>query len=160
MLGKWVDDPNNAKIWEERKTNYKAYKNIFFGTNLISKSFPMSSDFQKVLNKINDDFMHPNPDFTFREHHLKDQGDNLFLKVEYFDSDSILHEAHLLAFLNLLDKILLSSKDWIEKKFGQLTSKFTIQQPFSKVTFSRADSLARQDAVAKKIMEELGLFKF
>lgn len=160
ILGKWVDDPNSAKTWKARESNRKAYKNAFSGQNLVSKSLPRSADFQRVLSRLNDDFMHPNPNFTYRHHQLEDQGVSLYLKLHYFDVEPNLHEANLIAFLNLLDEILLSSEDLIEKLFGQPPSKPPMRQPFAKVVFPRADSLARQDAIAKKIMEELGLWKF
>ncbi len=85
ILGKWVDDPNNAKIWKERQINRKAYKNAFSGQNLVSKSLPRSADFQRVLSRLNDDFMHPNPDFTYRHHRLVDQESSFYLKLHYFD---------------------------------------------------------------------------
>jgi hypothetical protein len=160
ILGKWVDDPNNEKIWKERESNRNAYKNAFSGKELESKALPKSSDFRRVLSRLNDDFMHPNPDFTYRHHTFEDQGSFLLYKIDYFDVDSRLHEANLLAYLNLLDEILFSSEGLIEKLFGQPPSKPAMRQPFAKVACRRADSVARQDVVAKKIMEELGLWKF
>ena len=38
VLGKFVDDPANAKIWHDRLVNRNAYQNAFSGRNLISKS--------------------------------------------------------------------------------------------------------------------------
>lgn len=160
ILGKWVDDPNNAKIWKEREINRKAYKNAFSGQNLVSKSLPRSADFQRVLSRLNDDFMHPNPDFTYRHHELEDQGSSFYLKIHYFDVDSNLHEANLIAYLNLLDQILFSSESLINTIFGPPPSKPTIRQPFVQIAVSRAATLAAQDPIGKKVMEELGLWQF
>lgn len=159
ILGKWVDDPNNEKIWKERQVNRKAYKNAFSGQNLVSKSLPRSADFQRVLSRLNDDFMHPNPDFTYRHHQLEDQGSSLYLKLHYFDVDSRLHEAHLLAYLNLLDQILFPSKSLVETILGSPSQEPVIIKPFCQIAVARATVIVKQDHIAKKVMEELGLWE-
>ena len=63
IMGKWVDDPNNAAIWRNKETNKKQYMKIYQGKSLVSTSLPESQAIQKVLGKINDDFMHLNHDY-------------------------------------------------------------------------------------------------
>jgi hypothetical protein len=160
ILGKWVDDPNNARTWKERQANRKKYKNAFSGQNLVSKCLPRSADFQKVLSRLNDDFLHPNPDFAYRHHDLEDQGSSFYLKIHYFDTDSDLHEANLMAYLNLLDQILVSSEGLINALFGPPPLGLIIRQPFAQIALSRATTLATQDTMAKQTMEEFGLWEF
>ena len=160
ILGKWVDDPANAKIWGKRRDDRNAYRKTYSGRNLVSKSLPRGSDFQRVLSRLNDDFMHPNPDFTYRHLELEDQGSLLFLKIHYFDVDSKLHEAHLLAYLNLLDQILFSSKGLVDNILKSPPLVPVMTKPFEQVAVSRATILAQQDEIAKKVLEELGLWEF
>jgi hypothetical protein len=104
IIGKFVDDVANAKIWREREVNPKAYRQEFSGTALGSKSLPRSADFRQVLTHLNDEFMHPNPAFTYRDTTVKTDAAGHLIEIQFFDVSANLHEAHLLAYLNLMDK--------------------------------------------------------
>jgi hypothetical protein len=64
IIGKWLDDPINAKIWNNRQQDRKAYQKTYTGTGLRSNSLPSAEDIQRVLSRVNDDFVHANPDYT------------------------------------------------------------------------------------------------
>lgn len=104
IIGKWVDDPANARIWQNRQTDPKSYREQYEGKALVSRSLPNSAEIQKVLKRINDDFVHANPDFLNR--HTKITPDAIeeeyHIKFFYFDPEPLEHRAHLLAFLNLI----------------------------------------------------------
>jgi hypothetical protein len=59
-----------------------------------------------VLTRINDNFMHPNPDFTYRDFTQLDEGNSVLLRIELFNVDPAMHEACLLAYLNLVAVVL------------------------------------------------------
>ena len=163
ILGKFVDDPNNANIWKNRESDQKAYKQAFEGKKLISKILPRSADFQQVLKRLNDNFMHPNPDFVYRDTTILDEGGHsLFLKTEYFDTvkNVEIHEGHLLSFLNLLDQICYSSDRLVQSLCGPATHKQRPERLFSESADSRASYLASRNPVSKKVMLELGLWGF
>lgn len=102
IMGKWLDDPTNAKIWKARATDRKRYAKTYTGTALRSKSLPRSEDLQKVLSRINDDFMHLNPAYFSRHSKVSDvDKGNVALLLHYFDDESD-HQVHLLAFLHLV----------------------------------------------------------
>lgn len=66
IVGKWIDDPAAAKVWENRKHDRESYKREYSGKRLRSRSLPHSDRIQSVLSQINDDFMHVNPDYYHR----------------------------------------------------------------------------------------------
>jgi hypothetical protein len=160
FLGKFVDNPANAKIWQNRLINRKDYQGAFSGRHLISKSLPKSSDFRRVLTRLNDDFMHPNPYFTHKDMNLRDDGPNLTLEIQFFDVNSEEHEGHLLAYLNLLDLIRWASESLVNNLFGPASDSVGIQKAFAEVEEARAANLAARNPAAKKVMEEFGLWQF
>ena len=102
IIGKWVDDPSNAKVWQNRKDDRRGYQNAYSGKALKSTSLPSSDRIQRVLSKVNDDFVHANPDYYSR--HLKAGiGDPGYVNfwLDYFEDD-VLQQAHTVAFLHLL----------------------------------------------------------
>jgi hypothetical protein len=160
VLGKFVDDPANAKIWHDRLVNRNAYQNAFSGRNLISKSLPRSSDFREVMTRLNDDFMHPNPDFTYRDMSVRESGEKLSLEIQFFDVVSDIHEGHLLAYLNLLDLIFCTSELLVNNLYGPPLTASTKRRTFTDDEALRAADLAIRNPTAKKVMEELGLWQF
>lgn len=153
ILGKLEDDPPKyGKIWRERKTNQKAYNQAFWGKNVISKSLPRSNEFHKILSRLNDEFMHPNPDFTYRDVRVQRQGDSMFVEIQFFDTSSESHQAHLLAYMNLFDTILSASEGLVNSICGSLSHDPWIRKPVAELARSRAEGLASRNPIAKKIM--------
>lgn len=158
IIGKFVDDPANAKTWLEREIDPKAYRQTFWGNALESKSLPRSAELRQVLTRLNDEFMHPNPAFTYRDTTVKTDSAGHLVEVQFFDVNADLHEAHLLAYLNLLDIIVATSDSLVTALCGTPGANPPAQQAYETKEQSRATQLAR-DAIAKKIMQELGLWK-
>lgn len=160
ILGKIVEDPNNAKIWKERSTNKKAYIKAFSGKLMASKTFERGEEIRKVLNRLNDDFMHPNPDFTYRDISMKKQEASYFLEINFFDVSPVIHEAHLLAYLNLFNTIIYESENLINKLFENEGQKVKLQNKFESFAYKRAEKLSLKDPTAKKVMQKFGLWNF
>jgi hypothetical protein len=156
IIGKFVDDPASAKIWREREIDPKAYRQAFWGNALESKSLPKSAEFRQVLTHLNDEFMHPNPAFTYRDTTVKTDSAGHLIEVQFFDVDANLHEAHLLACLNLMDNIVTASESLVTTLCGP-TGVAAPAQNYEAKEQNRAVQLAK-DATAKKIMQELGLW--
>ncbi len=86
IIGKWVDDEIHARIWEKRRTNMKAYRKVYEGKALRSKSLPRSDEIQLSLSGINDRFLHPNPEYYFRHLELNElAGGAVEMKLNVFD---------------------------------------------------------------------------
>lgn len=101
-MGKWVDDPENAAIWDSRHTRKKEYIKTFSGQGIVSISLPRSADIRGVLDRLNDEFVHANEPYYSRHTTAEPLPDgNIFLRLEFFDDDDD-REAHSLAFLHLM----------------------------------------------------------
>ena len=59
IMGKWVQDPGNAQIWERRFEDRKAYQRLFQGKELGRGALPRGAEIQNALTLINDEFLHP-----------------------------------------------------------------------------------------------------
>ena len=126
IIGKWVDDKANSDIWSRRKEDPDAYRKTYQGKKLVSRSLSCSAAIQAVLRRINDDFVHPNPEYYHRHTELKDAGpDSVYLMVHYFDRDDVEHRANVLAFLHLL----LVLQDALAELVGSLFSLETQPKP-------------------------------
>jgi hypothetical protein len=158
IIGKFVDDPANAKTWLEREVDPKAYRQAFWGNALESKSLPRSAELRQVLTRLNDEFMHPNPAFTYRDTTVKTDSAGHLVEVQFFDVNADLHEAHLLAYLNLLDNIVAISDSLVAALCGPRRTNSPAQQTYETKEQSRAAQFA-SDTIAKKIVQELGLWK-
>jgi hypothetical protein len=88
--------------------------------------------------------------------------ETLVFETSFFDRQATLHEAHLLAYLNLLNEIVASCDRLVERICGSPRSSAltTANWPVSEHEATRAKRLAEGSAVAKSIMEELGLWRF
>jgi hypothetical protein len=158
MLGKWVDDPSNAGVWRNRLTDRGTYARTFSGQGLVSNALPRSADFRGVLSRLNDEFMHPNPEFTYRDATITDEGETFFLGVDYFDRLAETHEAHLLAYLNLIEELLWSSHSLVNNLLGPQSNEGELRKRYSETEGARARALAEKSPLARRIMEELGLW--
>lgn len=159
ILGKLVDDPGNAEVWKDRQTNRKAYMKTFQGRELASVALPRSADFLGVLRQINDNFVHPNPDFLYRDATVRPQGANVLIEIPFFDTRKEIHEAHLLAYLNIIDLVVFSSEALVSELLEPNSGGSTKRQSYAEREASRAEKLAKSDTLAEKIMEEIGLWK-
>ncbi|MGH7381075.1 MAG: hypothetical protein ACREKR_02460 [Candidatus Methylomirabilales bacterium] len=102
IIGKWIEEPDNARIWSEREHDRAAFKKAYEGKALISSRLPRASEIQGVLRTINDDFMHTNTRYYSRHVEAAPGGpDHINLLLHYFDRDEREHRAHVLAFLHL-----------------------------------------------------------
>jgi hypothetical protein len=157
MIGKFVDDPANAKVWLNREVDSTAYRQTFSGASLASASLPRSAEFRRVLSRLNDEFMHPNPAFAYRDSTVTEEHDGVVLEIQCFDMSPDVHEGHLLAYVNLLDLIVAASETLVSSLCGA-TGTVTTGETYAAREQNRATQLA-QNVMAKKVMEELGLWK-
>lgn len=156
IIGKWVDDPTNARIWQERQTDRAAYQKAYSGKALRSESLAKSPLLQTVLSKINDDFVHANPDYYGR--HLQARPSDpayVAFVLNYFDDDDA-QEAHVLAFLHLL---LLIQED-LAALFGRIFAT-TVDLPnglsvFEQAFAKKVSALVARFPEATAVLKDLG----
>jgi hypothetical protein len=144
IIGKFLDDPGSAQIWLNRtssqKQDKKAYAKLFNGQALESKAIPRSVALRQVLGRLNDEFMLPNPFFTYRDASRHDDGTDLSLQIELFDTIRDIHEAHLVAFMNLFSVILEDSGKVVEALVGGVDLK-RCSNVYEKTNLKRASQL-------------------
>ena len=111
------------------------------------------------MTRLNDQFMHPNPRFAYREAMSRDEGTEVSLEIQFFDTATETHEAHLLAYLNLLDLVTDASEKLVGGVCGT-SAPSGAGVPYVQTVRDRALRLAAANPVAKKVMVELGLWSF
>ena len=158
IIGKFLDDPANAGIWKNRQTDPHLYRKTFSGKSLESVSLPKSSVFRRVLTRLNDDFMHPNPHFAYRGATQTARGTGVQLDIQLFDTAPDIHEAHLLSYMNLLDCIVSASEGLVNNLCGKTA--VSVRHRYTTHEQPRATQLASRSVAGKRIMEELGLWSF
>lgn len=158
VVGKWFDDSKNVEIWKNRVEDPGAYQHAFSGRKLCSSSLHRSSDLQRVLRRVNDLYVHPNPDYCLR--HLRSLSvgqDERVLALHYFDSESEL-EAHVVSFLHLLIIIQDSIAKLLMSLFQDLQVDVGLES-FESVYAERAQVAAAQSVPIQALLTELGLWK-
>ncbi len=156
IIGKWVDDPHNAKIWQNRTTDPKAYQKAYTGAALRSASLPGSDRIQTVLRTINDRFVHANIDY-YQRHLDIDGSDPRYVNVllNYFDDDP-LQLANVFAFLHLLlvmQEALLALFNHLFEATSTLPSTLTA---FRHTYEQHIETLAREKSEYRAVLSELG----
>ena len=114
---------------------------------------------RQVLGRLNDEFMHPNPFFPYRDASRLDFGTDLSLQIEFFDTSSATHEAQLLAFMNLLAVTLEESGKVVEALVGGVDLQCS-SNVYEKTNHIRASDLTIRAPATKAILEQFGLWRF
>lgn len=156
IIGKWVDDPQNAKIWQARHKDQTAYMKAYRGKALHSTSLPDSERIQTVLRTINDRFVHANEDY-YRRHLNVGPGDPGMVSffLSYFEEDS-LQVTNTFAFLHLLLLIQQSLITLFNRLFGVTTNLPSSVKLFRDTFGKRIDSFVSGNNECRVILEELG----
>jgi hypothetical protein len=156
IMGKWIDDPGFAEIWKARHQDWKAYSKAYSGPALQSRSLPNSDRFQSVLSKVNDEFVHANPEYYNRHLDVSPDGRGYVdLRVECFD-ESVVHEVHMLAFLHLLLLSQQALADLLSQVFGKPIALKTAPSIFELEFGDRVKGVSLASADAAKILREFG----
>ena len=108
-----------------------------------------------MLSRLNDNFTHPNPDFVYRDQSYRDER----LLVQFLEARPEIYEAHLLAYVNLVDRITFASEGLVAKVLGAEVPG-TARVPYATTALTRATRIASADKLARRVMVELGLWRF
>ncbi len=146
-------------MWRDRLQDRDKYQRTFSGRELVSQSLPGAQEFRKVLSRLNEEFMHPNPDFAYRDMTVQNEGQAVLVRIELFDKPAAIHEAHLLAYLNWLDRIRQSSNALVGNILAPPVQGMQPCPIYGEVNRDRATDLAKREPLARRILEELGLWQ-
>jgi hypothetical protein len=156
IIGKWVDDPQNAKIWQDREKDPGAYQRTYIGKFLRSASLTGSERIQTVLSTINGRFVHANLDYYHR--HLKvGPGDPGYvnLALSYFEDDT-LQLVNVLAFLHLLLVVQEALLALFNQLFGAEVALPSSLALFRQTYSDRIERLANGNVEYKAVLSGLG----
>jgi hypothetical protein len=155
-IGKWVDDPRNAAIWQNREKAPSAYRKVYTGKALQSGSLPGSDRIQAVLRRINDRFVHANIDY-YRRHLNVGPGTPGYINVllNYFEDDP-LQLANVFAFLHLLLVVQEALLGLFNKLFATQVPLPSSLKLFDDTFGERMADLARADSEYSTVLAKLG----
>lgn len=158
IVGKWVDDPQNAEIWKNRESDPHVYQKTYTGKGLRSKSLPNSEFIQGVLRKINDGFVHANPDY-YRRHLDVDPGHPGYVSMllQYFDDNTFLL-VNVFAFLHLLLVVQQALLSLFDKLFSCDVSLPSPVELFVRTYGERIGKLAESTEEHRVLLRELGMW--
>ena len=158
IMGKWLDDKKYCEIWKNRYEDRKTYSNTFQGSSLESNSLPRSAEIRSVLSKINDDFMHLNPNYYARHSRLEGKDEKYcLLTTSYFDQDEE-HEVHLYAFLHLCLVTLRCIAAMLQRQFTEDIAIQVDPEIFEKKYKKKIAQLLKTYPNGKKVLSEFGLW--
>ena len=161
IMGKWIDDPQNAAIWINRnagKNARKQYQDAYTGDSLRSQHLPVSDPIRQVLSRIGDEFLQTDLRYythaiTFTEFNSRQAA----LRMDAMD-DAGDHRAHLYAFLHLIWFVMHSVGRMFEGKYGAKpdfrVDLGKIEQEFTPTVVA----IARQNEVHRNVLTQLGLW--
>lgn len=157
IMGKWVDDKENAAIWSARHARKTEYIKAYSGKGLISVSLPGADRFHGVLTRLNDEFVHANEPYYDRHTSLTNLADgDLYLRVDFFDDGEDV-EAHATALLHLLATILDAVDSMLARTLPATGEHAAVAPRLSEELKARAGRLARSDR-HRAALTDLGLW--
>ncbi len=157
FVGIWVKDPANAKVWLDWATDRKTFMKTFDGKVLKKTGFPSAADLVSVLTEINNRYAHPNP--LYRSHgELVVEGDGFVEVSQSFYDDIRTAEAHLLAFLSLLEVCLITSADFVKTELVITGAPEPPDRRIPGLYDSRAKELRASDL--GDVLKSLGLWEW
>lgn len=158
ILGKWLDDPQNAVLWLSRnsgKSARKDYQDAYSGDALKPQSLQGGDSLRLVLARLGDDFLQTQSRFYTRPVTFAPGGPR---GAPDGADDPADHRAHLYAVLHLLWFVLRAT--------GRLLAPAAGNRPELKVDLERIErdfaapvmALARESETHKNVLTQLGLW--
>ncbi len=161
IMGKWIDDPQNATIWINRNTGKNARKqhqDTYTGDSLRSQHLPASDTIRQVLSRLGDEFLQT--DLRYYTHAITFTGNNArqaALRTNAMD-DAGDHRAHLYAFLHLIWFVMHSVGRMFEGKYGA-KPEFRVDLGKIEMDFTpTVVAIARQNEARLNVLTQLGLW--
>lgn len=158
IMGKWMDRPEMARIWANRFKDAKRYRQEYSGGDkLRSQSLPRSVQIQGVLGKVNDNFLHPNPDYVLRHLDASPVGDaHIGLQVNYFDTQTQT-AVNALAWLHLISVIQDSCREMLLQVFASVPEMRLSPADLRREFLDQVRDLGKEK-IARAVLVDFGLW--
>ncbi len=158
IIGKWIEDPASAKIWENKDKDPRSYRKAYMGKALQSTALPGSDVIQAALGKINDRFVHTNTGYYHRHLDVA-PGDPGYVNVLLtYHEDDPLQLANAFAFLHLVlmmqDALLAAFNGLFGTEATLPTSLAVFRERFG----NRIAELARTNSEYRAVLTDLGIW--
>jgi hypothetical protein len=158
IMGKWMDDPQNAVIWLSRnsgKSARKDYQDAYSGDSLKPQNLPGGDSIRLVLARITDDFIETQSRYysrpvVFMPGRSKIPADGA--------DDPADHRAHLYAVLHLLWFILRSVGRMLGPSGGNRPELRIDLEKVERDFAATAIAIARENEAHKNVLTQLGLW--
>jgi hypothetical protein len=158
IMGKWIDDPENAAIWGARATRKTEYIKAFSGKGLISSALPRAVALKTVLDRLNDEFVHANEPYYHRHTTIQEAGPgHVYLGVDFFDGTEDA-EVHTVAFLHLVAAMVDSMDEMLARVLPATGPHVACAPRLRTMLAERALRLWREAPQAPTVLAQLGLW--
>lgn len=170
IIGKFLDNPKNAKLWADRrqiwknrkksKEKYKRYKKEFEGNGLIPKSLLQRREFRQLISRINDEFMHLNYNYFMRSHTIEEiDSRSVFMKISFTDEDPQEHKACLFSFLHVYRLMISSLGQALASKYSKEEALNIEVQSIERIWGPKVTELVHEQPHLKELCQSFGLWK-
>jgi len=159
IIGKFIDNPQNTKIWMNKKEYRKEFKKEFTGKGLVSQSLPLASKFRELLSKINDEFVHSNWNYLNKNYQQIVTNSGYVFKIPYIDKDFFEHRAFLYSFLHIYRLMIVSIGKALEPKFGHKRELHIDHKIMEKVLKPKVLKLVNERSDLVNILKIFGIWK-
>jgi len=170
FIGKFLDDPYNARLWKNRKkiwknqnknkSLYKRYKREFDGKGLVPKSLRYGEEFRQLLSKINDEFVHMNYEYYQKSHSRKGiNSKNSIIKTLFVTEDPQEHKAFLFSFLHVYYLIVFSIREAFAPEFKKVMAVNIDIDKFEKNWHPKIIGLIKDRSDLKEICQSFGFWE-
>jgi len=161
IVGKFVGDPKSAQIWNQWKQNKSLYIRTFQGQLDVLNAFPRSGEFRKLLSRINDEYLHPNPAQVFSSQNIivsqsKSSDKTLDIRTVYTGGDRHIINAHVLCFVRVIADIVDASRELTNTLWGLQTQTCDLRLQYEDLNQKRVADLIKDYPDTRAILMELG----
>jgi hypothetical protein len=158
VMGKWMDDPRNASIWQKQQVDRKAYMATYTGKGLQSASLPGSDAIQQALRRVNDDCEHMNERFYHAHTQATPLRGGCLVEVPMFDADPPSQEANLYAATHLVLVVLSSVERMLAGRLQPAVSGTVPLTQYQALRLARVVELAGSHPELHSLLVGLGLW--
>ncbi len=161
IMGKWLDDPQNAVVWLSRnsgKTARKEYQDAYGGELLKPRGLPQADVLRNLLVRLGDDFLQGNPRYYTRPPAFTADAPRPSGNPPDFADDPADHRAHTLALLHAVWFVLRATAQMLSARFGDRAELRIDLLAFERSFAASVTPVARGSEIHKNVLVHLGLW--
>jgi hypothetical protein len=161
IVGKLVAEPSNGRVWADWELNRAAYIDAFQTRLGKDNALPRANLFRKLLKRINDQYLHPNPSQVLDIANVQfasGEGNARTIETTWTGGDRDLIESHVLAFIRVFADLVDASYEMLGEFFPTHKDEM-LRNEYEQIHLKRAEALVANSPKAKPVLTELGLWQ-